>query len=140
MPNIEREPSRLGFAPKVQGQRAVVLDVADGAAVNEVINRPQVLTRLIDQALNLVRLGHIALAEECASPKSPDGSGGLLCVTDSACEAEGDVCAFACQANRGRTSDAPRPASNEDDSIGEIGLHGKQLLLQQGVCREQTTV
>src|SRR5262249_21376240 len=115
-----------GFPPQVQAQRAVVTDVADGATVDQVVDRPE-LPRGVHEAPDLVGVGDVAGAVHHPPAEGADRGRGLFGVAGAAGIAKGDVGPFAGQAEGGRPANAARPARNEGHALVEFVRHDRFL-------------
>jgi hypothetical protein len=84
------------FPPQIQGERPVILDVADGTTVDEIVDGAE-LPRRVNEALYLVEFGNVTGTAYHTPADGADGSGGLFSVASAAGITEGDVGAFARQ-------------------------------------------
>src|SRR5262249_17910625 len=106
------------FAPHIKRKGGVVLNVANSAAVDEIIDRAK-FSSLVNKTLDIVGVGHVAGPANRATTERTDGGRGFFSVTGAGGVAECNVGAFARQPQRRRAPNAPRTARDEDNTVGK---------------------
>src|SRR5438105_4029770 len=101
----------------------VVLDIADGAAVNKKVNRSKLIARLAHQLFDLLRAGDVATNANRPPARGFNGADDLPGVLLARGIADCDVSAFGGEPQGGGPSDAARAAGDERDTIAELRRH-----------------
>src|SRR5262249_39708533 len=111
-----------GVTPDIDSQRRVIVNRADTGAVDQVINRSE-LVGLFDKVFDVVGVGNVALHEHDFAPQLLDGGSRLACFALARGIAEGNVRSLAGQPQGSCPPDATRSASDQDNTVSKLSGH-----------------